>query len=226
MTLPILGAVPLVGWADNIAFVGTSASDTQRIVGGFTGALHARGMQWKTSSMQFMTAGSMEPPDSAPGQNLTWPDSTGARHSFERVDQLEPLGFILSLSPRQAIQHRLAKASAAFWGHKACFLHRGIEWKHELSEYVKRIRSVALDGSPTWTWTSELSHLLKSWENSILRRLCCVAWHRDSGRHTRVAQDKHLEAGHPDILQAFLGRAYRWMLSALRRCAFDLVSQA
>lgn len=232
LTLPILGAVPLVEWADNIAFVGTSASDTQPIGGGFTDALHARSMQWKASSMQFITAGRQELPDSVPGQNLAWPDSTGARHHFEQVEQLELLGSILSLSPREAIQHRLAKASAAFWGDKDFSLRRGIEWKHKLSEYVKRIRSAALYVSPTWTWNSELSHLLKSWENSILRRLCYDVWHRDSEsfgdwrrRHTRMAQDKLLEAGQRDSLQAFLGRQYRWMRSALRRFAFDLLSQ-
>lgn len=89
-----------MGWAGNITFVGPTPADTQRIVDGFTDALHARGVQWEASSMQFMAAGRVSASAEAPERRLTWSDTIGARHPFERVDQLDLLGCVLSMAPK------------------------------------------------------------------------------------------------------------------------------
>lgn len=52
-----LGSVPLLGWADNIIFLGDSIETTQRTIGEITKGMLAKGMGWKPSAMAVMRVG-------------------------------------------------------------------------------------------------------------------------------------------------------------------------
>lgn len=56
-SVPLLGKVPMLGWADNILFLGDSVADVQRSLDAFTSGMHTKGMRWKPGSMQFMQVG-------------------------------------------------------------------------------------------------------------------------------------------------------------------------
>lgn len=51
---PLLGRVPMLGWADNLLFLGDSIAAVQKSLDAFTIGMHNKGMQWKPSSMQLM----------------------------------------------------------------------------------------------------------------------------------------------------------------------------
>lgn len=51
---PLLGSVPMLGWACNILFMGDSVEAAQHGSDAFTAGMHSKGMRWKPTSMQFM----------------------------------------------------------------------------------------------------------------------------------------------------------------------------
>lgn len=89
-------------------------------------------------------------------------EADGTRHHIEQAAHLELLRCIITVDHRVAIQHRLATASAAFWGYREIFLSSVIQWRHKLQEYIKKIRPVALYGSAAWLWGADTSSSLLS----------------------------------------------------------------
>lgn len=135
-------------------------------------------------------------------------------HQVDRVTQLEILGCLVTTNNRAAIQHRVVKASAAFWKHKAFFLSSVVSWRHKMIEHVKKVRPVALYGSAAWLWAADISAALSSWEGAVLKRMCRVGW-RQSEREsfgdwrrgrTTVTRQQLLETGAEDLASAVLRR--------------------
>lgn len=91
---------------------------------------------------------------------LHWSEPDGTRLALERVDQLELVGCLITVDRRATIQHKLTKASAAFWANKDFFLNSVTPWRHKVVEFVKKVRTVALSGSAAWTWSSDTSAAL------------------------------------------------------------------
>lgn len=64
---PLLRTTPMLGWADNLIFVGDTLEATQRIIDDLSEGMMAKGMRWKPSAMEYMCVGattattSMEP---------------------------------------------------------------------------------------------------------------------------------------------------------------------
>lgn len=126
---------------------------------------------------------------------LTWEDRDGKRHEFEKVPQREILGCVISEDNRATLQHRLAEASSAFWRHSGYFCSMMISWREKMREYARRTRPVALYGSVIVTWSAEVSNQLRVWENTMLRRMCRVAWRKEEEtfaewrrRHTKICR--------------------------------------
>lgn len=55
LQLPLLRHVALLGWADNLLFVGRGRDATQRSIDVFTDVMHSKGLSWKASWVEYMT---------------------------------------------------------------------------------------------------------------------------------------------------------------------------
>lgn len=130
--------------------------------------LEQAGAGWASASTSTASGASQAPEASAsgtgPGEDLTWCDVSGGRHAFELKDSLEVLGCVLSTDITSMVKHRLSKAEAAFWAHKAFYCNPRVAWQLKLREYLKRIRPIALYGSVLWTWDAGVHALLRGWE--------------------------------------------------------------
>lgn len=235
ISMPVLGAVTVLGWADNLLFLSRSVAAAQQALDIFTKGFHEMGMRWKASSMQYLHEGAVYP---ATARTKRWadrileddPQPLPEGHQVKRIAQMELLGCLITTDNRAAVQHRLVKAAGAFWKHKAFFLSSVVTWRQKMIEYVKKVRPVALYGSASWQWGADTSAALTTWEGAMLRRMCRVAAGRRRvlrglRRLTKVARQQPQEAGAEDIASAMLRRQFRWINSNLHRISSDLLGQ-
>lgn len=149
-SVPLLGQVSLLGWADNLLFIGESVKDVQLALDTFTAGMFSMGMRWKPSSMQYMYVGQEDqerdigsagrgkkrktPQGEATGgttdsphaefvrTKLHWQDDSGTQHDFELCESLEVLGCLLAPLTLAAVRHRLSRAEIVFLDASILFL--------------------------------------------------------------------------------------------------------
>ena len=85
-------------------------------------------------------------------------------------DEMDCLGALLHATgtTQLCIQHRLHKATAAFWANHELLTAPHVPIPVRLKEYVSRVQSVALYSASTWTWNKTTSDALFAWESALL----------------------------------------------------------
>lgn len=86
----------------------------------------------------------------------------------------EVLGAKVGISTMQSFEHRLNKATAAFWKLADYLKCRGVPLSARLRVLHARIFPVALYGSAAWTWAQTVMTRLSTWESGIYRLMCFV----------------------------------------------------
>eukprot|EP00973_Karenia_brevis_P096219 12431224-Karenia_brevis.AAC.1 len=106
------------------------------------------GFRWNADSLKVLHTDSREP------KNNMQVEVNGVMHVLAFTEELEVLGCKIApwLGNAAAADHRLEKASSAFWAMSAFFLCKDVPIQKRLAEYHKRILPIATYGSSGWQY--------------------------------------------------------------------------
>ena len=158
--------ISLLGYADDLAFLATSAGAMQRVVSSLDEVCELVGMQVSLDKTKVMFSGPREDCE----QVLI------REHVLKRSDAFPYLGVVQSCdaTSARAVQHRISKASAAFYSLSRL-------WKAPMRLSVKGhlymaiVRRVLLYGAGTWTLRQEDCRILETFDMACIRSILRVS---------------------------------------------------
>ena len=149
-------------------------------------------------------------------QGPLWFWQEGQQVPVQEEGFLECLGAIVNSDGkmREGVDHRLKKATAAFWANKELLTSSAVPIPVRLREYVTKVQSVAMFGCACWTWTKATYDSLLVWENSILKKMVRVPKGEDEGfvtyykRRNRICRRWFHKCGHTSLPTKVLREIY------------------
>ena len=209
--LPDLGRVSHLVWADNFYLVAHSKEDITHMLQMLSDVTAAYGLTWKRTSLVYTHSVRNQ-------QGPLWFWQEGQQVPVQEEGFLECLGAIINSDGKmqEGVDHRLKKATAAFWANKELLTSPAVPIPVRLREYVTRVQSVAVFGCACWTWTKSTYDSLLVWQNSILKKMIRVPKGEDEGfvayykRRNRICRRWFHKCGHTSLLSRFCISYTRW----------------
>ena len=160
--------LPHLNWADNIFLLAEDVGTMQKMTQETTFAMYEAGLEWKKSSLQTMSAGSLR----AAEVKVSIPSRSSDTWEYTQVTELEALGNLLDQtgSTTASVEPRPQKAESSFWRYHRLLRGPG-PVKAKLCAWTGVQQAVAAFGSRNWHISSALLHQLKAWEYKFLRKV-------------------------------------------------------
>ena len=128
------------------------------------------------------------------------------------TESMDVLGNVVdrTRSPNTSVEHRLAKATAAFWAEKTLYCDKSSSVAKWFQRYSMRIVPKVLHGCGGWSWSQSLCQKLVTWEGQNLRRILSLKRRPDEEyipwlrRTTRYARKLFAQMGHSALTHRVL----------------------
>ena len=219
--LSAVGHLAYMCWADNVYLVGRTRLEAQELFEDFTAEVQTLGLAWKESSLEILGAA-----------GVTADLVTQVSHQsyvLRGVQQLMVLGALVSLRQSDVVEHRLSKATGAFWALKSALLCKHLPMHERLKILRTRVVPVALYGSAGWVWSWSLAARLHACENGLLRHMLRVvrapseSFGQWRSRHTHAIREIYHGQGHYSLATLVLRRLFRFAGTCMQALCSDVL---
>ena len=197
-------------WADNIWLLSHSYGDLRKMVTSLTAVLALHRLYWKPTSLEVLSS----TPELCAGFDI----EDGHETMYVKpVESMEILGTVLHKSGSTEVQldHRLAKATAAFHAEKDLYCDKAASLFSRFQRFSTRIIPMVLHGCGSWAWSRSLYQTVLSWESRHLRAMLGAKWTREVEwfnwlrTTTHVARNHYLNNGFTPITVKILHSIHR-----------------
>lgn len=206
-----LGRVSCLAWSGNLYFVADSAVVVRQMLDVAVQELFRRGIKLKADEM-FLLRSDVATRPSADIAHTLYPGD--GRMDMVKVEDLSVLGMILLRDPAYVVRARLLRAEGEFWAMSDYWKRASSSMEGNSEDFAKRVRLCAMFGAATWTWMSETTGMLLSWENKMLCRMLGAgmrpgeSWAEFQTRRVNSARHTFHASGRKSLLTEALMRQF------------------